>query len=79
MLTIATYRMTKAEWAEVREWFSETHYQDAPDLGDDTILVTMSGHAGAHHNLQQKLGRNPLTAQSTEMVGRERTHPLVRV
>jgi len=75
----STYQMTKQEWAEVYSSFVETHWQDAPDLGENVIVVTMTGHPGMHHNLQQRLGRRALTVDAPEMAGRELTHPLVRL
>ena len=72
---VRTYRMTKQEWAEVREWFGESHWQDAPELGPDVIVVTFSGHPGMHANLGNRFGRKALTSE--ELAGIELRHPLV--
>ena len=68
----AIYRMTDAEWAEVKDWFHETHWQREED---GMLTVAVMGHPGMLHNLEMKLGED----RRVKLKGEDVRHPLLRM
>lgn len=69
----AIYRMTDAEWAEVKDWFHETHWQREED---GTLTVAVMGHPGMLHNLEMRLGED---RRVDRLPNANRRHPLLRM